>query len=288
MDCHERADPEGRKLTQHTESTKYLFNDCPCGILRLDADGRILEANPALEAMLGLSSSQLAGHDRNSLPYPAFRGLFKGEEGMLHLIGPGVETERWLQCRPGSGPGPLIHYFTDVTELVRLREQTRQLRTQVEELTVSDSLTGLANQRAFNRALTAQVTRSRRYQNPLSLILVELLDRGRSDGQPSDEGVLATSRYLRDRLRWVDVIARWDHNHFLVILPETDEASAAELIRKIDAEFASGETASERPGLLLRFGSSSWRKGDDERKLMDRAAAALNSEGHGPQAVASS
>ncbi len=278
----------GDNLTQQTESTTHLFNDCPCGILRLDADGRILEANPALEAMLGLSSRQLTGHDRDSLPYPAFRGLFKGQEGMLHLMGPGVETERWLQCRPGSGSGPVTHFFTDVTELVRLREQNRQLRDQVEELTISDDLTGLANQRAFNRALTAQVTRSRRYQNPLSLILVELLDQGQKDGQPTDEGVLAASRYLRDRLRWVDVIARWDHNHFLVILPETDEASAAELIRKIEAEFTAPEAASERPGLVLRFGSSSWRKGDDERKLMDRAAASLNGESGGPRAAASS
>jgi len=253
----------------------------------MDADGKIIQANAALETMLGLSSGQLSGHDLNSLPFPAYRGLFNSK-GLMHLMGPGVETERWLQCTPGTVSDPVVNYFQDVTEQVQLSQQNEQLRRQVEQLTVSDPLTGLANQRAFNRALTAQVTRSRRYQNPLSLLLVELLDQERGDGQPADEGILTASRYLRDRLRWVDVIARWDHNHFLVILPETDTRAAAELIHKIGSEFTQPEVVSEHPGLQLRFGHSSWQKGDDEKKLMDRAAAALNSDRQDQPAAATS
>jgi len=274
-------------LTQDTELTKEYLDNFPCGVLLIDAAGKIMQANAALETMLGLSSEQLSGHDQNSLPFPAYRGLFKGK-GLIHLMGPGVGKERWLQCTPGKAADPVVKYFQDVTEQVQLSEQNQQLRRQVEELTVSDELTGLANQRAFNRALTAQVTRSRRYQNPLSLLLVELLDEQQDDGRPVDQGVLTASRYLRDRLRWVDVIARWDHNHFLVILPETDARAALDLIHKIQSGFAEPEVAADQPVLQLRFGHSSWQKGDDEKKLMDRAAAALNSEQQDQPAAASS
>lgn len=266
-------------MTQHIDIAKECIDENPCGILVADTNETILQANPALQKMLGLPADQLLGRNRKDFPAPAYRDLFS-DDGLVHLTGPGVAQERWLQCTRGNGSDPVVRFFEDVTELVRLMEQNEALRQQVEELTITDELTGLANRRAFNRALTAQVTRSRRYGNPLSLALVELLDRRHPEGQPDDQGVLAASHFLRDRLRWVDVIARWDHNHLLIILPETDGTAAAELIHTI----CDGFSGSEGPDLEMHYGLSSWHKGDDEKKLMDRAAASLNA-GSGDQAA---
>ncbi len=267
-------------MTQQTDFAKECFEQNPCGILVVDAAGRILQANPALCGMLGLEADQIEGRTTGELPIPAMRHLLDSDE-LVHLSGPGIAAERWLRHHGGDGD-PAIHFFQDVTELVRLTEQNETLRRQVDELTITDELTGLANRRAFNRALTAQVTRSRRYQNPLSLALLELRDHLQVDGQPDDDGVLAASRFLRDRLRWVDVIARWDHNHLLVILPETGEEAASDVIRGICDSFA----GTWGPDLELRFGLSSWQKGDDEKKLMDRAAASLNALAGGQAASA--
>ena len=78
-------------MTQDTELTTECLDNCPCGVLLMDTDGRIMQANAALETMLGLSSGQLSGHDQNSLPFPAYRGLFKGQ-GLMHLMGPGAHA----------------------------------------------------------------------------------------------------------------------------------------------------------------------------------------------------
>ena len=113
---------------------------------------------------------------------------------------------------------------------MKLKQEVNALHQQVEDLTITDELTGLANPRALNSALNSQVTRSRRYNNPLCLAVMELVDETDPEASLSDDAILATSRHLRDRLRWVDTIARWDHNHFVVILPETNAEHGSDLI----------------------------------------------------------
>ena len=71
-------------------------------------------------------------------------------------------------CKEFEGSTQIFKFFEEVTEQVKLKQENSALQQQVEELTITDELTGLANPRALNRALSSQVTRSRRYNNPLS------------------------------------------------------------------------------------------------------------------------
>ena len=252
----------------------------PCGVLQLDANGVIQGLNETLVQMLETAPEQLQGHTAETLPQPELRGLFKGA-GLMHLVGPAMAQERWLQCSVIAGPDSdgEIKFFEDVTERVRLQQQVERLQAKVDELTITDQLTGLANQRAFNQSLANQVTRSRRYHNPLSLAVIELDDSDDPDTTLTDEVILATSRYLRDRLRWADLIARWDHNHFAVILPETAADDGVLLLEKMCRGFP--EVSMPTPGntphrLVLRFGLSEWQKGQDSRLLMSQAADDLN------------
>ena len=266
-------------LNKNYSISEESLDDSPCGMLLLDRSGCILQLNPALETMLGHTTEQLLGQRLETLSFPALKGLFKGE-GLVHLASPGVRRERWLDCKRSrsSGAAQAILFFQDVTEQVRLSEEVEQLRRQVEELTITDELTGLSNQRALNRALSTQVTRSRRYQNPLSLAVLELSEESDPAAELSDGDLLGASRYLRDRLRWVDVIARWDHNHFVIVLPETNARDGAELINKISREFTPQQLPQtvQNQSLTLRFGLAEWQKGDDPRLLMERAAKDLN------------
>lgn len=261
----------------HASSNIYqCLQTNPCGVLILDQTGCISWLNPALEAMLALKSDQLVGQNRERFPFTTHRGLFKGS-GLMHLFGPGVEQERWLLCTVAESQDldPTIHtlkYFQDVTEQVQLREENQRLQKQVEELAITDELTGLANRQSLTRALNAQVARSRRYQNPLSLAVISLVDSETDEPLPN-EAILAISRYLRDRLRWVDLIARWDHNQFITILPETSLQDGKELMDKVLAEFADLSWPEQfNPGnLSLQFGLAEWHKGQDARLLMKQA-----------------
>jgi diguanylate cyclase (GGDEF)-like protein len=179
-----------------------------------------------------------------------------------------------VQTNDTQAPGKTLKFFQDVTELMQLRQENERLRQQVEELTITDSLTGLANRRALTNSLNAQVTRSRRYQNPLSLVALELVDDSRPAAEIEPETILTASRFLRDRLRWVDVIGRWDHNQFFIILPETEEAHGLELLNNIVSEFPASNP-DMATSLHLQFGLAEWQKGCDSRKLMQLAADAM-------------
>jgi diguanylate cyclase (GGDEF)-like protein len=169
-----------------------------------------------------------------------------------------------------------LRCFTDISEGEALREENSRLKQQVEELTLTDKLTGLANERAFHRVLNAQVTRSRRYGNPLCLAVFEI-EAELEEDIVTQETILAVSRYLRDRLRWVDLIARWNNEHFMLILPETNAKDATTTLHKLKSEF----TAIELPESIahlnigLNVGIAEWQKGNDGRILMKRTMEAL-------------
>ena len=264
-------------MIEYSEFAEACLQNSPCGTLVLDDAGRIHWMNRALEEMLEISAERMQGKTTDNLPSATHQELFDGE-GLLHLQGAGTAQERWLQCTVAKQGKLTCKFYLDVTESVQLRSVTDDLQQQVEELTITDELTGLANQRALNRALSTQVTRSRRYNNPLSLAVVELADDANPEPTFDDDIILGTSRYLRDRLRWVDLIARWDHNHFVVVLPETNAEDARSLVSGISEGFEQAPISAEskQGQLRLRFGLAQWQKGNDSRLLMERAAEDLN------------
>ncbi len=248
------------------------------GVLILDHNLMVSWINPALAEMFNISSDELVGKTAEFITQPEINLLFTAE-GVVHLTARQNSTERWLKCRVTQDPesDTCIRIFTDVTELFALKNENQHLRQQIEELSITDELTGLANRRALTRALNAQVTRSRRYQNPLCLTQLELLDTNAPGETIANELVLATSRFLRDRLRWVDVIARWDHSQFIIILPETTLDSGYELLNKVREDFSSISLPEgySNTHLVLKIGVAEWKKGFDGPRLMTAANKAL-------------
>ncbi|MCG6967967.1 MAG: diguanylate cyclase [Chromatiaceae bacterium] len=251
-----------------TEIDRDLLENLPFGLLLLDPHERIRWANKAAAEMLGGVAGELAGRSLAELS-PAAQRLVGSEPRLLHdPVG-----QRWVRRDLQRGnDGDSLLVLADVTEQERLAEESARLRQQVEDLTLNDELTGLPNKRAISQALDLHISRSRRYRNPLSTVLVHVDLQGFADhGSPStDPVILGVSRFLRDRLRWVDQIARWDEQFFLLVLPETTEADARGLLDKIRDEQATmllpevfGEQLPH-----LSFGLACWTKGDDIRTLL--------------------
>jgi len=264
-------------INQNNISEREWFKTCPIGLMALDKEGCICGVNPALEAVTGLSAEDYLGHKQETLPSVIHRVLL-GKDDLAHLHGPGVG--RWLQRETreleDAGDGAItLYYFQDVTELHQLRQQNEHLTDQLEELAITDALTGLTNRRALNQMLDAQITRSRRYQNPLSLALTEILPQNAET--ISDDLILTVSNYLRDRLRWADVLGRWDDDRFMLMLPETTEEAARTLIENISNGVNDlATTGGERPPeFQLRFGLVEWSKGLDTKHLTQQAENAL-------------
>jgi diguanylate cyclase (GGDEF)-like protein len=100
-----------------------------------------------------------------------------------------------------------------------------------------DDLTGLGNYRMFMRQLTAEVARSRRYEDPFSLVLLDL------DGFKAindelghlagDDALRLVAVALRDALREEDVCCRQGGDEFAVIAVRAGEEEARELAERL-------------------------------------------------------
>lgn len=253
-----------------TEGLKFQpewLDTCPTGILVIDAAGRICWINNTLREMLELGNEELVGFDRKSLPVDAYQVLFAGDP-MLHLCSD-EGSERWLRCdirqAKDAQQRPVnIHYYQDISEQMAAQLASDSLRQRVNDLTLTDELTGLANQRSLIHALVSQVTRSRRYGNPLSLIMAKIS----SDNGLDDQTMLAISHSLRERLRWADFIGRYEESLFMLILPETNHEALLVLRDKILQEVP--ESVPEGT-FTLSLGLAEWQKGFDPRRLIDKA-----------------
>jgi diguanylate cyclase (GGDEF)-like protein len=111
-----------------------------------------------------------------------------------------------------------------------------------------DSLTGLANRRALEEILAAEISRAHRFAHQLAVVLLDL-DRFKeindSFGHAAGDVMLrAVSRLLTSLARQGDTVARWGGEEFVVVLPETDLAGArrfAERLRRTIEAHAVGE-----------------------------------------------
>jgi len=111
-----------------------------------------------------------------------------------------------------------------------------------------DSLTGLANRRALEEILAAEISRAHRFAHQLAIVLLDL-DRFKeindSFGHAAGDVMLrAVSRLLTSLARQGDTVARWGGEEFVVVLPETDLGGArrfAERLRRTIEAHSVGE-----------------------------------------------
>jgi diguanylate cyclase (GGDEF)-like protein len=257
-----------------------LYEACPTGILAIDEKVCIRWINPALEAMLRLDANELIGKDKTALP-EGLHALFD-ETDILHLSLNG-DGERWLQREvkevSDAADTPFrIHFYQDISPQVLAQRENDQLRRQVEDLTIIDDLTGMANHKATLQALEVQVTRSRRYGNLLTLGAVRLSHPELPDVAVPDASILALAQYLRERLRWADIIGRYENELFILLMPETSSEDADRLLEQIAQECREGaltEELGENPLPQLTIGVATWEKGDDPQRLIKRTLQML-------------
>lgn len=250
-----------------------LLDGCPAGALALDAGGRVSWVNPSLTDMLGPVAAELPGAQRAALP--AVLAPLLGDSDRITIAVPDEREQHLVRSHVGPlADGTQVYYFTDCTP-------DPALERRLHRLALADPVTGLMNQRAIMMLLEPQVARSRRYSNPLSVVVlaVRFAARHASEGQQYDQ-LRSVSGLLKDQLRWADIIGRDDAGNFSLILPETRLDAAKSLAEKVARALeADQEVAS------FRFGVAEWGKTDSAATLLARAAAELEPSG-GPAGTA--
>jgi two-component system, cell cycle response regulator len=105
---------------------------------------------------------------------------------------------------------------------------------------MTDGLTGLANARSFSLSLERELERSRRHQQPLSLLTIDLdhlkLVNDQHGHVAGDDAIKMAARVLASAVRKFEVVARQGGDEFAIILPNTDCAEARLLAERLCGE----------------------------------------------------
>jgi diguanylate cyclase (GGDEF)-like protein len=144
----------------------------------------------------------------------------------------------------------------------RLRRANRDLesaRIRLREISCTDEVTGLGDQRFLSLRLENEVARCRRFGHPLSLVLLDLddftgIDRGTS--LATEESLREIAQVLLKGSRSIDVVARHDGGGFAVLLVETPLEGARAYAERM-ADTLSGASWSHGGQATASFGVSS-------------------------------
>jgi len=265
---------EAGKALRHSQSLYRALVENPAyGICRCDAEGKFLDVNQALLAMLGYSTKvellaanrgseivldlgqekPLAGSSPESVRIEPVEIEWKRKNGTTlkaRLSGCGVFDER----------GDVVGYEIIAVDVTDQRKLEDQLRHQAS----SDSLTGLANHGRLFEVLHAEICRSKRTGREFSLLLLDLDGLKKINDQfghlVGSRALCRLAQILADCCRSVDTAARHGGDEFAVVLPETGAAAATLVARRICDLFAKD---AEEPALSVSVGVASYPKDAD-------------------------
>ncbi|KIJ97562.1 hypothetical protein K443DRAFT_105471 [Laccaria amethystina LaAM-08-1] len=106
-------------------------------------------------------------------------------------------------------------------------------------LATTDGLTGLLNRRYFSLRLSQELARAKRYQTPLSLLVIDLdWLKAINDGAGHDAGdraIRGVASALSRTLRATDIAARYGGDEFVALLPQTSATEAMGVAARINA-----------------------------------------------------
>jgi diguanylate cyclase (GGDEF)-like protein len=109
-------------------------------------------------------------------------------------------------------------------------------------LSVSDPLTGLANHRRLVTVLQEEIERSGRTERPFALLFLDLDDlkiiNDRYGHLVGSRALCRLADALRATCRSIDTVARYGGDEFAVVLPESGEGAAWEVVRRVGERLA--------------------------------------------------
>ncbi len=256
MEQRAAADEAQRAQALATRQLRDAIEALPDGFALYGADDRLVafneryrqiyaESAPAMN--LGARFVDILRHGLNHGQYPQAAGHEDTwlEERLERHRRPGppllqeLPGNRWMRIDERmTRDGGVAGVRTDVTDLVRREQQLTELNQkldalnlQLEVMSETDGLTGIANRRHFDRRLAEEWSRLARHGVPLALMLVDVdhfkLYNDRHGHQAGDRCLGDIARLLvACARRPADLVARYGGEEFTLLLPHTDLAGA--------------------------------------------------------------
>ncbi|MGE4555496.1 MAG: GGDEF domain-containing protein [Desulfovibrionaceae bacterium] len=205
----------------------------------LRQDAGVDEVEPESEAVLEeLAQELLSIQERFRLgAKPASSG---GRALALLRLCPGLTQEQWTEFSERLG----LEHWISISLGANTYPQARRLQQMLEKLSYDsdhDPLTGLANRRAFDRALDMELERSRRHNSPLALAILDL-DNFKSVNDTyghamGDKVLERLAQVMNDHKRRYDTAGRLGGEEFALLLPEVGSIKAEKILNRLIRSF---------------------------------------------------
>jgi len=220
------------KIAKNGEDALHIVVEDPPSAIVLDV---LLPNMDGFEVCRRLKSSEITSF----IPVIMVTAL-RGDEERIKGIEVGADD--FVQK-----PFNRVELLTRIKSLLRIKRLHEALKQKVDELektkaklrklAVTDGLTGLYNYRAFRQQLHQEISRSKRFNLPVSLLIMDF-DHFKvyNDlfGHPNGDKVLKLfAKRIYQNIRDVDCFARYGGEEFVLILPGTDKKAAKIVAEKI-------------------------------------------------------
>ncbi|MCV2491839.1 GGDEF domain-containing protein [Geodermatophilus sp. YIM 151500] len=227
---------------------RSVFANAPMGVALTTPSGVMLDANPALETMLGVRAEALSGRSVLDLVHPD--GAVAAQEAHTSLMShrdrpmrhetrlvradgsevPVQVTASWVEPGPQGQAPHLVMIVEDITE-------RKALEAQLVHRSLHDPLTGLPNRVLFQDRLWHALSRGKRESTPTCVLIIDLDNfKAINDelGHPTGDRVLvAFADRLRSVLRASDTAARLGGDEFSIVCENTEPADARVLADRL-------------------------------------------------------
>jgi diguanylate cyclase (GGDEF)-like protein/PAS domain S-box-containing protein len=271
------------RAKEYFEAIVASSNDLIC---TTDVRGRVMYFSPGAEQMLSLSADRVIGRPAHDF----YEGGRETAESLMRRLRESPDGRVRNHEMRLKAAGRILHVNMSASFLKDGRGRVIgtlgiaqdisarvELETKLREMTRTDDLTGLFNQRYFHERLRVEAARAMRQKRKLSMILFDL------DGfkQVNDRlGHLEGDRVLRafavvlsGNIRFeIDSAFRYGGDEFVALLPETGAAGAARVARRISG---AAKQAMERDGVSTSWGVSELPRSGDASLFVRKADAAM-------------
>jgi len=231
------------KAKNEIEEQQHMVNKYVL-ILTTDTNGIITKANEPYCKTVGYTKEELLGKKHTHMRHPDLDDdffvnlwetiskdkIWSGEIKNLRKDGETIWLNMYIE--------PIIKENKKIGYRAISEDITDKKR--IEELSITDKLTGLYNRMKLDETMLIKVEEFKRYKTQFSIILLDIDDFKKvNDTYGHDVGdyvLKEIAKALKINLRITDIIARWGGEEFLIICENTslnDAKIVAENIRKL-------------------------------------------------------
>jgi diguanylate cyclase (GGDEF)-like protein len=227
-----RISAPSQQLDQIVSEYEFLVGQMRQAVWRIDATGKVIEANAAacrwleapIEELVGSKATKFLANDVDLLRDETFETEFVTATGLRRVA---IVSSRVLRHASGIALGAL-QVVTDVTANRAIEHRLVQEIQKMARMAGEDSLTGLPNRRAFDIVLQNAIINAS--TEPFAVLLIDLNDfkpiNDRFGHEAGDAALKAFASKLDDLVRDADFVARLGGDEFAVVLSNADRLSA--------------------------------------------------------------